>query len=271
MLKPYNDELKKREDHRLKVKEAQVKLLKEQEGEFKRLSDWNEIFKSFIFEQQKTESDDFKNLKYGGTDLEQKNLDELLIGWNLTAKAPKSESKSSTEGLQAWLTTEKSPDKLFTVMEIHKEVDKSANSLLIRMNLERWNFAMQLSDETVRYNFKNKLKDTLKAFCGDDNRATLFLRHFDELNWLHEIEDLKQIYKCLKVNDDKNRFNERKLAASRTYHDAHNDLYPQRQKTLSANWSEKRVGGALEDVVAPRDLFEIVSSGVITWCGRLFC
>ncbi|CAI5702560.1 unnamed protein product [Peronospora effusa] len=232
-------------------KEAQVKLLKEQEeqeGKFERLNDWNEISASFTSQLDHAKDHDIKNLMYGGTYGAKQNLDELLEGWKPPDKDAKSKSKSSTIGLQDWLAERESPDKLFTVLGIHKAVDKSANSLLISMNLERWNFAMQLSDKTGHYNFEDKLKETLKTFCGDDKRATLFLRRLAvlrgnsrryQLKWLHEMEDPERVFKHMKVVKD-TKLNKDSLTKWSKYVDAHNDLYPQSQTTLSAYFSESK-------------------------------
>ncbi|CAI5702568.1 unnamed protein product [Peronospora effusa] len=114
------------------------------------------------------------------------------------------------------------------------------------MNLERWNFFMQTFDETGRYNFEDKLKETLKAFCGNDDRATLFLKRLvilrgrtrrNQLKWLREMKDPKQVYKDMKVDDKENRFNEDNLANWSKYVDAYNDLYLQSKETLRSYFS----------------------------------
>ncbi|CAI5725217.1 unnamed protein product [Peronospora effusa] len=118
-----------------------------------------------------------------------------------------SESESSTERLQAWLGNKGSVYILFQVLGRHKAMNGASNSLLISMNLERWNFVMKYLDNTGHYNFQDTLKETLTALCGNEERATLFLKHLvslrdtpDEspLKWLHEMRNPKDIYKEMK-------------------------------------------------------------------------
>ncbi|CAH0484883.1 unnamed protein product [Peronospora farinosa] len=160
----------------LKEQEPLTKSITSEDKQLEMLNDWNEISASFTSQLKTPKGEEFKKLKEGGTYEAKENLDKLLDGWNLKNENSNSESMSSTKGLQAWLKSEKSPVELLMVLGIHKAVDRLANRLLISMNLEKWNFAMQLSDGTGRYNFEDKLKETLKAFCGDDNLATLFLK-----------------------------------------------------------------------------------------------
>ncbi|CAH0490750.1 unnamed protein product [Peronospora farinosa] len=150
-------------------------------------------------------------------------------------------SISSTERLQAWLGKKGSLDTLFTVLGLHKAMDRAANSLLIRMNLERWNFVMKYLDNTGHYNFQDTLKETLIAFCGNEKWSTLFLERLvsprdtpkiRQLKWLHEMRKPEDIYVKMKVKEE-DLFTGSNLAKKWiTYLVAYNDLYPQSRTTL---------------------------------------
>ncbi|CAI5702543.1 unnamed protein product [Peronospora effusa] len=178
------------------------------------------------------------------TNNKKENLKELPNNWELTDEASSSVLKSSTERLQAWRKSGQSPDKLFTVLGIDKAMDKEANRLLITANLDRWNFYMELFyDGTGRYNFVNKLKEVVTAFCKDVDQAKRISDHLvwllqtrdkKKLQWLHEMKEPKDVYNEMEVGKEIYLFSDPKLVNWVTYVDTFNDLYPQHQTTLSA-------------------------------------
>ncbi|CAH0488779.1 unnamed protein product [Peronospora farinosa] len=228
-------------------KDVQLKL-QEKKGKLLNLMEEIKWAASFTIELKKAKTNVLKEMLISRTNTpdkltydEKKNLKELLEGWNPTAS--ESESKSSTEGFKAWLENEELPDKLFTVLGIHKAGDKLANNFLISMNLERWNFVMNFLDETGHYNFEDKLTETLTAFCRDNNRATLFLERLvilteqtdlGQLKWLHEKIEPKEVFNRMKIPDKNHFYKVPNLAKWSTYVDAYNELYPELQTTLIA-------------------------------------
>ena len=168
----------------LKQQEQSVASEEEKKKELlELLNDWEQMSQSFEHEVEKTKSKEFKKLLKGRTvNMKNNPRPKMLKDWGPTVEPIESESKSSTERLQAWLKNGELPDKLFKVLGIDKAVDDEANSLLISMNLERWNFLMEkFYDGTGRYNFENKLQETLKAYCGDESRAELFVKRLSIL------------------------------------------------------------------------------------------
>ncbi|CAI5720498.1 unnamed protein product [Peronospora effusa] len=170
--------------------------------------------------------------------------EELPNNWELTDEASSSVLETSTGRLLAWRKSGQSPDKLFTVLGIDKAMDKEANSLLITANLDRWNFYMELFyDGTGRYNFVDKLKEVVTAFCKDVDQANLISDHLvwllqtrdhKKMQWLHEMKEPKDVYNEMGVGKEFFLFSDPELVNWVTYVDTFNDLYPQHQTTLSA-------------------------------------
>ncbi|UIZ22945.1 hypothetical protein KXD40_003551 [Peronospora effusa] len=169
---------------------------------------WGQISQSYEDELKKTKKqsekvlmdsrkDSLNNVEITLIDANQKQQEPLLdlqedrkikdLKKFLNSRKPtafESESESSTERLQAWLGNKGSVYILFQVLGRHKAMNGASNSLLISMNLERWNFVMKYLDNTGHYNFQDTLKETLTALCGNEERATLFLKHLFEEMWL---------------------------------------------------------------------------------------
>ncbi|RMX70485.1 hypothetical protein DD238_000363 [Peronospora effusa] len=235
----------------LKLLKELVQLVESEDKQLTLLNDWESFSNSFADELKNAKSQAFKQLLIGRIKTKDnmktvadENLKKLLKVWKLTAEASESEPESSTKRLKAWLNNDESPDKLFTVLGIHKAVDEAANKFLISANLERWNYFMELFyDGAGHYNFEDQLKITLQPFCEDDLCMTLFLerlvilrerRNTEHKKWLNEMKEPQELYTLMEVDNEENQFVKKKLAAWITYVDAYNDLYPHRQTTLSA-------------------------------------
>ncbi|CAH0488521.1 unnamed protein product [Peronospora farinosa] len=99
------------------------------------------------------------------------------------------------------------------------------------------------NDGTGRYNFEDKLKEVVTAVCKDVDQANLISDHLvwllqtrdhKKLQWLHEMKEPRDVYNEMGVGKKIFLFSDPELVNWVTYVDAYNDLYPQRQTTLSA-------------------------------------
>ncbi|CAI5708015.1 unnamed protein product [Peronospora farinosa] len=155
-------------------KEAELKLLKEQEAqaklqdEFKKLNDWKKISASFESQLKKAGGEEFKKMKQGGTYIVKQNLDELLDGWDPTAKVHKTLKKGKE------LSTVEEGKELSTLEEGKELSTVKKDELILTVPLRGLKNYLEILNVGKQMGEKSKdeveMEKLIKSLLHDDSR-----------------------------------------------------------------------------------------------------